>query len=198
MRILTEFLGDWRTTGAVAATSRFTQRKMLDEIDWTRARVVVELGPGSGSVTRAILGRLGPRTRFLAVEINDRFVHSLRREIVDPRFHVVHGSAADLPRLLTEQGVAAADAIFSTLPLSTLEPALRGAIVEAAGASLSPHGRLTWVQYQPFVLPPLLRAHVGDFHLRMCVLNLPPAFIYTCARVSASVGGASGPEAASD
>lgn len=184
MKILTEFITDWRTTGAIAATSRFTHHKLLEPVDWERARTVVELGPGSGSVTRAILRRLHPEARFIAVEINDRFVDRLQREIDDPRFLVIHGSAADLPRLLADRCLPRADAIVCTLPFSNLPACLRKNILRASAESLSGGGSLTAVQYHPFVLPPLLRQQFGGFDVRVSWLNLPPALVYTCTRSS--------------
>lgn len=184
LRILTEFITDWRTTGAIAATSRFTHHRLLEPVDWGRARTVVELGPGCGSATRAILRRLHPDARFVAVEINDRFVDRLQRELDDPRFLVIHGSAADLPRLLADRRLPRADAIVSTLPFSNLPSELREHIIQASAESLVGGGVLTAVQYHPFVLPALLRQRFGRFNVRMSWLNVPPALIYTCTRSS--------------
>lgn len=186
MKILTEFITDWRTTGAIAATSRFTHQKLLGAVDWERARTVIELGPGCGSVTRAILLRLHRDARFIAVEINDRFVDRLQRELDDPRALVIHGSAADLPRLLADRCLPRADAIVSTLPFSNLPTCLREDIIRASEESLTGGGLLTAVQYQPFVLPPLLRKQFGGFEVRVSWLNVPPALVYTCTRSASS------------
>jgi len=180
LRILTEFFTDWRTTGAVVGTSRFTRDKMFDRLDWRNVRTAVELGPGTGCVTRSILGRLPRTARLVALEINPRFVHRLRNEVRDERLAVVEGSACQLPRLLREQGLPQADLIVSTLPFSTLAPALRREIVRAATEALSSEGRLVAIQYQPFVLPPLLQKSFGGVGLTMSWINVPPAFVYTC------------------
>lgn len=184
MNFLSEFLSDWRTVGAVAPTSRYTRKAMLDPIDWEKARVVVELGAGTGNITRGILARMHNEARLLAIEINDRFVRSLREQLADPRLEVVHGSATDLSQILSERGLRCADAIVSAIPFTSLDLPLRHAILEAAVGALGTGGCMTAIQYMPFVLPPLLQRHFGGFTVRRSWLNIPPALIYTCTRSS--------------
>jgi phospholipid N-methyltransferase len=184
LNFLAEFISDWRTVGAVAPTSRFTRRAMLAPVDWARARIVVELGAGTGNISRGILERLHPDARFLAIEINDRFVERLRASLSDPRVEVVHGSATDLPAMLEQRGLAGADAIISAIPFTSLGPELRHGILDAAVQGLGPGGRFVAIQYMPFVLPPLLQKHFGGYEVGRSWLNIPPALIYTCTRAS--------------
>lgn len=181
MRVLREFLSDWKTTGAVAPTSRFTQRVMADCIDWSRVRTMVELGPGTGCVTRALLQRLRPDARLVAVEINPRFVEEVRRSIDDPRLQVVQGSAADLSGILRRLGMEPVDCVVSVLPFASLPPTLRDEVMGAVCSGLRPGGTFVAIQYTNLVMPKLMEAHLGSYRVKRSWLNLPPALVYTCA-----------------
>lgn len=184
MKFLNEFFTDWRTVGAVAPTSRFTQSVMLDAIDWRNARIVLELGAGTGAITRSILSRMHPAAKLLAVELNERFVLQLRRSIKDERLEVVHGSATDLDAILNSRSLPRADGIVSSIPFASLPFPLRQDICKASATALASGGRFVALQYTPLVLPPLLRKHFGRYSVRGSLLNVPPALIYTCVRTA--------------
>ena len=70
------------------------------EAEIATANVVVELGPGTGGTTKALLQAMRPDAKLLAIEINPGFCDLLRDTIDDPRLIVHHGSAADIPEAL--------------------------------------------------------------------------------------------------
>ena len=113
--------------GSVIPSSRFLVKNLLDRIDWDRARVVVEFGPGVGTITREVLKRMRSDAVLMAIELNDEFVEYLGATIHDPRLRVVHGSAEHVRRLLAEQGLASADYIISSIPYSLLPEILAAA-----------------------------------------------------------------------
>ena len=77
------------------------------------ARAIVEFGPGTGAFTREIAARLAPGCRYLGIELNPTFVRDLAGKF--PRLTFVHGSVADLTRVLVTHGIAAIDAIVCGL-----------------------------------------------------------------------------------
>src|SRR5205807_6885581 len=102
----------FRTTGALLPSSRFLARALAAPLRRPAARVpaekprrVLEVGPGTGSVTRAILRYLRPDDRLDAVELNRRFVDRLQLHLLhDPLFapyrdqvRVVHSAVEELP-----------------------------------------------------------------------------------------------------
>src|ERR1700733_3523122 len=116
--IVAEFLKDWRTTGTIAPSSRFLQKGLMDAVDFRHARLGVELGPGTGFDTRAILDLLRSDAHLVAVEINGRFVARLRDTIPDPRLMVVEDSAADLPAIQQRLNLGAPSSGVSGLPVA--------------------------------------------------------------------------------
>src|ERR1700730_12083551 len=87
------FLKSPMMLGSVVPSSSFLVNDMMSQVDWQRARVLVEYGPGVGTFTREILRRMRPDAVLVAIELNTDFVEYLRTHICDPRFRVIHGSA---------------------------------------------------------------------------------------------------------
>src|SRR5579862_6507113 len=85
-----------RMLGSIIPSSRFLIKQLLQPIDWDKARVIVEYGPGVGGITAEILRRMRPDARLIAIEMNPEFVTFLRKTLVDERFQVVEASAADV------------------------------------------------------------------------------------------------------
>src|SRR5262249_5718932 len=75
-----------RMLGSIMPSSRFLIKQLLQPIDWERARVIVEYGPGVGGITAEILRRMRPDARLVAIEMNPEFVSFLRKTLVDDRF----------------------------------------------------------------------------------------------------------------
>src|SRR5438045_5709251 len=88
--------------GSVVPSSRFLVNQLMGQIHWESARVLVELGPGVGTITREALKRMRSDAVLLVIELNEEFVEYLSSTIRDPRLRVVHGSAADVRRILAE------------------------------------------------------------------------------------------------
>lgn len=116
---LKNFFRSPRELGSCAPSSRFLVERLLRYVEWDRARVFVEYGPGVGTFTLEVLDRMGPDARLVVLETNDAFVRVLRR-IDDPRLHVAHRSAAEVGDVLGELGLDRPDYILSGIPLSLL------------------------------------------------------------------------------
>src|SRR5580658_7670981 len=84
--------------GSIWPSSRYLVDEVLRPIDWERAGVIVEYGPGVGTITAEILRRMRPDAHLIAIETNEAFVKVLRSWFSDsdPRLHVVNESAADV------------------------------------------------------------------------------------------------------
>ena len=71
--------------GSVVPSSRFLVKDIITQIDWNRARVLVEFGPGVGTITREILKRMRHDAVLVVIELNVEFVEYLSNTIRDPR-----------------------------------------------------------------------------------------------------------------
>jgi phospholipid N-methyltransferase len=145
------FLKNPREVGSVIPSSRFLTRRTLDCGDIAHARVIVELGPGTGVLTRHALQRMRPDARLVAIEISSDFVEVLRKELPDPRLYIHHGSATEIEAALEKVGETKADLVMSGIPFSTLEHGVGFATLQAAKRVLSRDGRFVAYQFRSVV-----------------------------------------------
>jgi phospholipid N-methyltransferase len=174
------FLRHPRMLGSIIPSSRFLIKQVLEPIDWTRARVIVEYGPGVGTITSEVLRRLHPDGHVVAIETNRDFVEFLKTTLPDPRLHVVQGSAADVNAILRELGLGGASYIISGIPFSTMPDPLRADIVRKTRAALEPGGAFLVYQFSSRVLPDLQRTF-EVVKRGFQPLNVLPAHLFVCA-----------------
>lgn len=165
--------------GSVVPSSHFLVNGMLRQVDWQKARIVVEFGPGIGTLTSEILRRMHQDATLVAIELNAEFVQFLRKEIVDHRLRVVQGSAAEVCRILSKLNLVEADYIISSLPYAAMGSSSRQEIMEASRKALCEGGTLLCFQYTKVVLP-YLRSSFSSVRQEFELLNIPPALIFNC------------------
>lgn len=171
-----QFLKNWKTVGSITPSSRFLAQKIAQQIDFSRARNIVELGPGTGVITRELLARMDPAAKLYAIETNPEFCKALTSNINDPRLRVLHTSALHLPRYYRPQTV---DYIVSGIPLTLLGKEETKNLINAGINVLKPGGRNIQYQYS-LVSQELLESLFEEVDISFTLLNTPPAFIYTC------------------
>ncbi|MDJ0851605.1 MAG: methyltransferase domain-containing protein [Myxococcota bacterium] len=176
LAFLQGFLRRPQQVGSVIPSSRFLERRLVQLASVSRARTVVELGPGTGGTTRAILRALPEQGRLLSIEIEERFAEKLARH-PDPRLTVHRGSAADVAALLAEYDLPAPDAVISGIPFSTMPNRLGRSIVEAVREVLAPGGCFVAYQVRGRV-GELGRAVFGRPAVQMELRNIPPMRLY--------------------
>lgn len=165
--------------GSVVPSSPFLVKNIMAQIDWDRARVLVEFGPGVGTITREVLKRMRHDAVLVVIELNEDFVDYLGETILDPRLRIVHGSAAHVRRILAEQGIAPADYIISSLPYSLLPEAMRQEIVNESRHALKAEGSLLVFQYNRTLLP-YLKSSFSSVRQNFQLFNILPALIFHC------------------
>ena len=166
--------------GSVIPSSRFLVNQVLEPIDWARARVIVEYGPGVGTFTGEILRRMRADAHLVVIETNRDFVRFLRRSFPDQRLQVAHESAACVRQVLQRLGLPPAQYIISGIPLGSMPDPVRAQIVGETRAALAPGGAFLVYQFTARVLPVLLRTF-GSVRRGFERRNLPPAQLFVCA-----------------
>lgn len=182
-------------TASLFPSSRFLASAMLRAIDFRTARVIVELGVGTGAITKEILRRLNPKAVLLGVDLNRAFVTHVERTTQDSRFIPILGEAERLGTLLRQHRIGRADAIVSSLGLTGMHDSQRSTIMTQAAEYLTRDGVLTQYQYlhangEPnwvsslglmrFPEKKFLEAHFRHVASERVIWNLPPATVYTC------------------
>jgi len=185
LRFFTQWLRNPRQVAAVTPSGAELVAAILDELP-KGARRVIELGGGTGAITRALLASGIPDAELLVVELNAALQAQLQSQF--PRARVVLGDAAELPRLARESGyldAGPADAIVSGLGLLAMEREAQARVLRAAFECLRPDGAFVQFTYGP--MSPVrdelrdelgLVARHGAFVLR----NVPPATVWVYRR----------------
>lgn len=170
------FLDNPELVGSVIPSSRFLEQRIVRTADVRNAGLVVELGPGTGGTTRAMLRALPAGGRLLTIEINPTF--SARLDAIDDPRLVNHcGSAADIEDILGQHGLGRPDVVVSGIPFSTLPQALGRSIIRSMWASLACGGRFVAYQFRSRVAR-LGRELIGDPDVSMEFRNAPPMRVY--------------------
>jgi phosphatidylethanolamine/phosphatidyl-N-methylethanolamine N-methyltransferase len=168
-----------RLTGAVAPSGRALARAMAAAAGPPPHGLIVELGPGTGPVTRSLIEAGVARERLALVEYDPGFCQLLRRRFAPAR--IIEGDAYDLPRTLAELAGQPIAAVVSSLPLLNQPPVRREKLIGDAFALMGPSG--LFVQFTYGLLSPIPREFCANRYAahrsRPILLNLPPARVWT-------------------
>jgi phospholipid N-methyltransferase len=176
------FLRKPKEVGSLIPSSRFLVRRVLRLGEVDRARVIVELGAGTGVITRQILARIPLESKLLAIEINPAFARVLQKTYArDSRFHLFRGSAERLDEALARIGEREADLVVSGIPFSTLDRGVGMRVLLAARRALAPGGRLVAYQFRTRVRR-IAEPLFGPAEIHAELLNLPPMRVYVWRR----------------
>jgi phosphatidylethanolamine/phosphatidyl-N-methylethanolamine N-methyltransferase len=172
---LQEWLTNPRGTGAIVPSSKNLAAEMARWLPIEANEYVLELGPGTGAVTQALIGRGLHPQRLVAIEKNPKMADILRVRF--PRANIITGDARHLDRLMQEQlnGHGAVGAVISSLPLRNFPADVAEELAGKIRAILAPNGK--WVQYT-YHLGKERPKGAAHFHLlasNVVWLNLPPA-----------------------
>jgi phospholipid N-methyltransferase len=165
--------------GAVLPTSRHTVARMLDlagaDFDWRDAKVIVELGAGTGVYTEQILQRAGPQTEVLAFERDPVLARRLAARLGPgcPNL-VVCGDAALLEERLDGR---LTPLVVSALPWTSLKAEVRNRLLAMIGRNLAPGGALLTIQYSTHREPDFA-GYFGRMRHVWSLRNVPPAALY--------------------
>ena len=162
--------------GAVMPSGRLLARTMAQYVDIRSEGPVVELGPGTGAITSALIERGVDQSRLVLVEYNPGFCALLRDRY--PRAKVVQGDAYALRDSLRKVLTAPASAVVSGLPLVTKPMLTRLKLIRDAFAALAPGA--PFVQFTYSVAPPIPKSlpGVSTEASERIWMNLPPARVW--------------------
>lgn len=171
-----EFLKHPLQIGSVIPSSRFLERRVVEAAGADSVKVIIELGPGVGGVTRAILRAMPQDAKLLSIEINPKF-NTLVRKIEDSRLIAHLGSAIEIREILSGYGLDLPDAIVSGIPFSTMSRTDGSRIIRAVSSLLPPNGRFVAYQVNSQVAT-LCQPFMGSGQTSMEYLNIPPMRIF--------------------
>jgi phosphatidylethanolamine/phosphatidyl-N-methylethanolamine N-methyltransferase len=167
-------------TGAIVPSQRFLIARMIAPVPPDYRGQIIELGPGTGALTRRLAARC-PNARILACEINPDLAQILSGQLaaagLKNRVKVVTRPAQDLLSEMKQRGTEKPDFIISGIPLAHLAREQVLTLISAVNGALTPGG--LYVQYQHSLLDRRnIRALFPRLRSVPVLLNFPPAIVY--------------------
>lgn len=170
--------------GALFPSSSFASRTVVAQVP-DESQCIVEYGPGTGAITRALLDKLGHGGKLIGVEVNETFAVQLQEDVGDSRLNVVHGDIREISQGLRTFAPRGVDAVISGIPFSFLSKETRERLLENTRQALRPGGVFVVYQHTPKMLEELERCF-GRVERHFEVRNIPPYFIMVARKQHSS------------
>lgn len=181
---LGKFLRHGTKIASLAPSSPWLSRTTVRNIDWSRAKVVVELGAGTGPITKVLAEQAPPACRVLVIERDPDFARILRaRYSGRPNMEVIEGDCRDLAAMLAERGIDRADYVISGLPVPSFPKDLQLELFRVVKRVLAPEGSYNQITEMPLVYRGLYKRFFDDVRFAFEPRNFPPAGAYYCRGV---------------
>jgi phosphatidylethanolamine/phosphatidyl-N-methylethanolamine N-methyltransferase len=192
MRDFFLFLGKFFRYGtaiaSLAPSSRWLSRATVRNIPWDRARVIVELGAGTGPITRVLAERAHPECRVIVLERDPDFIRLLHDRFAgQTNVEVVEGDVRDLTEILAQRGVEQVDFVVSGLPVPSFPKELQHDLFRVVDKVLAPTGTFNQITEMPWVYQRFYRRFFHEVSFVFEPRNLPPAGAYFCRGVKDSI-----------
>lgn len=169
-----------KSVGAIVPTSSITARKMASVINPQSGLPVLELGPGTGVITKAILARGVKPEDLVSIEYSEDFYDHLTQDF--PGVNFIHGDAFDLPNTLGKFADQTFDCVISAVPLLSFPMPTRVKLLEDLLDRLPPGRPVVQITYGP-VSPILAQPDRYQIqHFDFIVRNIPPAQLWIYRR----------------
>ncbi len=188
------FLGKFFKHGtaiaSVAPSSRWLSETTVRGIDWDRAKVIVELGAGTGPITRVIACHVRPGCRVVVVERDPDFARLLHERFDHMEgFDVVAGDVRALDEILARLGIDQADHIVSGLPVPSFPRDLQADLFRMVKKVMAPGGTFHQITELPWVYWRFYRRFFDEVRFVFEPRNFPPAGAYFCRGVKEPADG---------
>ncbi|MGH6913974.1 MAG: class I SAM-dependent methyltransferase [Geminicoccales bacterium] len=171
-----QWLRSPKSMGSVIPSSRALARAVTREVVWRPGQTVVELGAGTGAISRGLMDSGLPPEAVMMIELDRPLFEYLRERF--PGVRVINGDATRLADIVRQQGVEEVSTVISGLPMVNMPLAFQRAIIEASFAVLQPDGVLLQYSYSPVAPVRAKKLGVRAELAKVVVRNLPPATIW--------------------
>ncbi len=180
MIFLRKFLRHGTRVASVAPSSGPMAREMCRYVDPSQPQVIVELGAGTGAITKQIAKQKHPNTRVIAIEMDSDFLKRLQKAVNPTEIDICHGDVREVENFLTQRGIDRVDLVISGLALPSLPTSVADSInhlmrTRAAGAMYSQLTEIPWQLYGKYY-----KGMFDKVDYRRVPINFPPGGVYHC------------------
>ena len=174
--LLKRFLKD-KHVGAIFQSSEIIVKKIIEKIDFQKAKIIVEYGPGKGMITKKLLDNMHNDAALFVFETNEYFINDLH-QIKDKRLIIINAGAENAKLVLKNRyKTDSVDYIISTIPFTFLDRRTRRRIIYRTFTLLNEKGRFITYQYSWLIFH-LINRKFKKANWKFVLLNIPPAIIF--------------------
>jgi phosphatidylethanolamine/phosphatidyl-N-methylethanolamine N-methyltransferase len=185
LQFLQRFIKKPTTVGAIAPSSPELASKMIEDVRADENNVVLEIGCGTGAITKFLQDLIPTRKSYIGIEIEKNFVDTLEKDF--PNLNIICGDACNSGQIIAEHGLGKVSYIISGLPFVVLPKEVSEGILDEVDKMMEKGCLFRTFQYaHGYNLPPAkkfrqrLNEKYGDVKRSDLVLrNLPPAYTLT-------------------
>ena len=181
---LGKFLRQGTAIASLAPSSPWLSRATVSNVDWEKSRVLVELGAGTGPITKVLAERARPDCKVIVLERDHDFSEILRdRFQTYTNFDVIEGDVRDLAGMLADRGIEKVDHVISGLPVPSFPKSLQIDLMKVVAKVLESEGTYNQITELPLLYWPLYKKFFNDVRFIFEPRNFPPAGAYICRRI---------------
>ena len=169
-----QLLKSAKHTGAIAPSSPFLARKICSVADIPQAKTILELGPGTGAITKELLKHVHAPGSLFTVEINREFIKHLQKKY--PQAAHLHADIKSLGLIRKEHQIPPADLIVSGIPFADFNKEECSLMLQEISEAMHPKSKFILFTYSPIRFKTFFQ-WFEKISLHYVPLNLPPAYV---------------------
>lgn len=178
IQFIKESLKSLQEVGTVLPSSKSVVDKMVDPIKFDKDIIIVELGSGTGVITKEILNRMSKKSKLICFETNSSFYKDLKEKFKD-NIYLINDSAENMEKHIEQLNIKKIDYIVSSVPLLTLPKETTNKILLVSSQILDTDRKFIQLQYSK-LLDKRLEKYFNKIDVSFTPKNYLPSFIYTC------------------
>ena len=184
LSFIKQYITKPRTVGAVLPSSKYLADKMTENINFNKAKCIVEYGAGTGVFTDNIIKQKTEDTMVLIFENNMEFYNTLNEKYSNiANIYIINDSAEHVGKYLHQYGIEFADYIISGLPFASLPQEISTKILHQTKAYLKPGGSFITFQYT-LLKKDFIEQFFPQIDVKREVRNVPPAYVFCCRNIT--------------
>lgn len=171
-----------RTVGAVLPSSQRLAKKMIEDINFSKAQYIIEYGPGTGVFTQKLIQNRKKGAILLVIEYNRKFYKLLKEKYKHiENMYIINDSAEAVDKYIYKYDIPYADYVVSGLPFASLPQSVSNNILSKTGSILKDNGRFITFQYT-LLKKNLIEQYFKNIDIKREFWNMPPAYVLSCSK----------------
>ncbi|MDO8529560.1 MAG: methyltransferase domain-containing protein [bacterium] len=176
---LKNFIKSPKYTGSIKSSSSFLAKKMVKRADLGNAKTIIELGPGTGVITKVIIDQMGKDSALWTFDINKEFVDYLNGKY--PKANHIHSDILKMKEEMTKNNVKNADAVISGIPFSFYSKKECEEMLDSISDVMHKNSILVLFSYSKLRFKTFL-SKFNKVNVDFVLLNIPPAYVLTLSK----------------